>query len=124
MTRPMTPAAFRRIALSLPGAVEGAHMGHADFRADGKVFATLGWPDKDWGMVKLAPELQDAVVSAEPDAFKPANGAWGRQGSTMVCLAKVDAATLKDAIKSAWQGVSAAKPKAGAKKKPGARRQP
>ena len=113
----MTPAAFRRIALSLPGAVEGAHMGHADFRVDRKVFATLGWPDKNWGMVRLAPELQDALVRAEPDAFKPANGAWGRQGSTMVCLAKADAVMLKDAIKSAWQRLSAAKPKVGVKKR-------
>jgi hypothetical protein len=113
----MTPAAFRRFALSLPDVVEGAHMGHADFRAGGKVFATLGWPDKDWGMVKLAAELQDALVRAEPDAFKPANGAWGRQGSTMVRLAKADAATLKDAIRSAWQRVSAAKPKPRAKKR-------
>jgi predicted DNA-binding protein (MmcQ/YjbR family) len=31
---------FRRIALSFPGAQEGAHMGHADFRVGGKVFAT------------------------------------------------------------------------------------
>jgi hypothetical protein len=113
----MTPAAFRRIALSLPDAVEGAHVGHADFRVNGKVFATLGWPDKYWGMVKLAAELQDALVRAEPDGFKPASGAWGRQGSTMVCLAKASEPTLKDAIRSAWQRVSAAKPKPRAKKR-------
>jgi hypothetical protein len=45
----MTPAAFAKIALSLDGAVEGAHGGHADFRVGGKVFATLGYPDKGWG---------------------------------------------------------------------------
>jgi len=112
----MTPASFRRIALSLPEAVEGAHMGRADFRVNGKVFATLGWPDKNWGMVKLATELQDALVRAEPEGFKPANGAWGRQGSTMVCLAKANETTLKDAIRSAWRRASAAKPKPRAKK--------
>ena len=31
----MTPAGFRKIALSLKGATEGAHRGHADFRAGG-----------------------------------------------------------------------------------------
>ena len=56
----MTPAAFARIALSLEGTIEGAHGGHADFRAGGKVFATLGYPTKEWGMVKLAPEHQQA----------------------------------------------------------------
>jgi hypothetical protein len=35
---------FRRLALSLPAAVEGAHMGHADFRVGGRIFATLGHP--------------------------------------------------------------------------------
>ena len=113
----MTPAAFRRIALSLPDAIEGAHMGHADFRVNGKVFATLGWPDKAWAMVKLPPELQDALVRSEPSVFEPASGAWGRQGSTMVHLAPADEATLKDAIKSAWQRVAAAKPKARPKKR-------
>ena len=107
----MTPAAFRRVALSLPDAIEGAHMGHADFRVNGKVFATLGWPDKAWAMVRLPPELQDALVLAAPEVFRPASGAWGRQGSTVVRLAKADEATPKDAIRSAWQRVAAAKPK-------------
>ena len=51
----MTPAAFRKLALSLEGATEGAHGGHPDFRAGGRVFATLGYPGAEWGMVKLAP---------------------------------------------------------------------
>jgi hypothetical protein len=51
----MTPAAFRKLALSLEGAMEGAHGGHPDFRAGGKVFASLGYPGAEWGMVKLAP---------------------------------------------------------------------
>jgi hypothetical protein len=101
----------------LADAAEGAHMGHADFRVNGKVFATLGYPDKAWAMVKLEPELQDALVRTSPNAFEPASGAWGRQGSTMVRLAKVDDAMLSDAIKSAWQRVVAAKPKPRAKKR-------
>ena len=113
----MTPSAFWRIALSLPDAVEGAHMGHADFRLNGKVFATLGWPDKAWAMVKLPLELQDALVRAAPEAFNPASGAWGRQGSTMVHLATADEATVKDAIKSAWQHVAALSPKRSVKKR-------
>jgi len=113
----MTPAAFRRTALSLPDAVEGAHMGHADFRVNGKVFATLGWPDKAWAMVKLPLQLQDALVRAAPAAFEPATGAWGRQGSTMVRLASADNAMLNDAIRSAWQRIGAAKPKPRAKKR-------
>jgi hypothetical protein len=113
----MTPAAFRRIALSLSETNEGAHMGHADFRVNGRMFATLGWPDKAWAMVKLPLELQDALIRAAPEAFKPASGAWGRQGSTMVHLADADEATLKDAIKSAWQHIASAKSKARTRKR-------
>jgi len=42
----MTPKEFRRIALSMPDAVEASHMGHPDFRVGGKVFATIGYPDE------------------------------------------------------------------------------
>ena len=51
--RRMTADEFRRIALSLPEAVEIGHMGHPDFRVRKKIFATLGYPDDAWGMVKL-----------------------------------------------------------------------
>jgi hypothetical protein len=41
----MSSSRFRRAALSLPGAIEGAHRGHADFRVGKRIFATLGYPD-------------------------------------------------------------------------------
>ena len=107
----MTPAAFRKLALSLDGAVEGAHGGHADFRASGKVFATLGYPGSDWGMVKLMPEQQQMLVAAEPGMFVPVKGTWGLRGATSVRLAEVDARTLLSALTMAWQNVTAAKPK-------------
>ena len=64
----MTPAGFRKLALALDGASEGAHGGHADFRSGGKVFATLGYPDETWAMVKLTPDQQEMMSS-------PAHGA-------------------------------------------------
>jgi hypothetical protein len=93
---------FRRIALSLPGVIEGSHQGHADFRVGKRIFATLGYPDQDWGMVKLTPEQQSVLVEAEPDMFRPVPGGWGKQGSTNVRLAKVDQATLLSALTLAW----------------------
>jgi len=65
----MTLDAFRRLALGLPDSTEGSHMGHPDFRVRGKIFATLCYPDGDWGMVRLTPEQQEAFVSAEPAVF-------------------------------------------------------
>ena len=61
-------------------------MGHADFRVGGKIFATLGAPDAAHAMVKLSPTDQAFLIRDHPKAFKPAAGAWGRSGSTLVNL--------------------------------------
>ena len=103
----MTAKDFRRIALGLKDVVEGAHMGHPDFRADGKVFATLH-ADNEFGMVKLTPEQQESFVRERGNAFKPENGAWGRQGCTAVDLAFVDEDTLGEALTLARQNIAAA----------------
>lgn len=107
----MTPAAFRRLALALAGASEGAHGGHPDFRAGGKVFASLAYADKTRGMVKLTPEQQRMVVDAEPAIFAPVGGVWGQRGYTSVQLAAADARTMKSALAMAWRNVTAAKPR-------------
>jgi hypothetical protein len=100
----MTVKQFRSMALSLPEVEESSHMDHPDFRVGGKVFATLGYPDKNWGMVKLTPEEQRIFVTANPNVFAPANGAWGRQGSTLVRLKAADADPVHEAMKLAWLG--------------------
>lgn len=105
---PVNPDTFRQIALSFAGAEERAHQQHPDFRVNGKVFATLGYPDATWGMVKLTPDEQRAYMLIEPEAFEPASGAWGAKGSTLVKLAKVKKTTLRDALESAYTLVSKA----------------
>src|SRR3989442_14660207 len=80
----MTANEFRRMALSLPEAVEAAHMGHPDFRVGGKIFATLSYPRIGFGMVALTPEQQELFVRTEPKTFTPVPGGWGRKGSTHV----------------------------------------
>ena len=98
----VTAADFRRVALGMRGAVEGSHMGHPDFRADGRIFATLH-ADGRRGMVKLAPSHQQEFVQQHSAAFEPAAGAWGRQGCTMVQLDSIDAETLGEALTLARQ---------------------
>jgi hypothetical protein len=92
----VTAATFRRMALALTDAVEGAHMGHPDFRVNGRIFATLH-ADMKFGMVALTPE-QQAEFRHRDKAFLPENGAWGRQGSTRVTLADVDEEILGEAL--------------------------
>jgi hypothetical protein len=102
----MSSNRFRLLALSLPGVIEGSHQGHADFRVGKRIFATLGYPDQDWGMVKLTPEQQSVLVEAEPDIFRPVPGGWGKQGSTNVRLAKADQATLLSGLTQAWSNLA------------------
>jgi hypothetical protein len=99
----MTITDFRRVALSMPEASERAHMDHPDFRVGGRIFATLGYPDKDHGMVVLPPEEQARLVRTQPRVFTPAKGAWGRSGSTSVRLDAVDEATLRRVMKISWR---------------------
>lgn len=100
----VTADQFRALALAMPDAVEGAHMGHPDFRANGRIFATLD-ADGERGMVKLTPPQQrEALRDA---AFAPANGAWGRQGCTMVALTDAHRTTVEARILEAWQNAMA-----------------
>jgi YjbR len=107
----MTAAQFRKIALSLEDTEERSHMGHPDFRKSGKIFATLGYPDKTRAMVKLSPEEQKAFVQRAPDAFVPVKGAWGASGSTSVLLKHADPEMVGEALTVAWRLVPTAKRK-------------
>jgi hypothetical protein len=98
----MTADQFRRLALALPGTSAGSHMGHADFRVGGKIFATLGYPDATWGMVKLTSQQQAKFVRTAPKVFVPSKGAWGKRGCTNVCLQAATKASLSPALIAAW----------------------
>src|ERR1019366_8536432 len=99
----MTGADFRRIALTMPEAVEGAHFGNPDFRVAGKIFATLALEKEGFGVLLLSPEQQAGMVEDAPELFSPVPGGWGRQGSTRVCLPKVPPAILEAALRTAWR---------------------
>jgi YjbR len=101
----MTPDTFRRLALDMPGTSESSHMSHPDFRVRGKIFATLGYPDKAWAMVKLTPEQQRAFIQSDSAAFVPVKGAWGERGCTNVRLSKAREALLHEAIAAACSNI-------------------
>ncbi|HEX7878067.1 MAG TPA: MmcQ/YjbR family DNA-binding protein [Candidatus Eisenbacteria bacterium] len=101
----MTPAMFRKLALSFPDAVESSHQAHPDFRAHGKVFASLGYPDAGHGSLKLTPAQQEAEMAQHPDVFSPAAGAWGRRGYTVVALKPATVTLLRRAMAAARANV-------------------
>ena len=99
----MTPNEFREMALSQPGAVESAHMSHPDFRVDGKIFATLGYPDDEHAVVVLSPDQQEGFLAEMPHAFSAVKGAWGKRGSTQIHLPSAETETVAEAIRLAWK---------------------
>ncbi len=97
----MTAGEFRLLALGHLGAFEGSHQQHPDFRVGKKIFASLG-PDETWAMVRLSPLDQIVFVNEDIVAHKPATGAWGRSGCTMIQLDIADKNLVKKAIRLAW----------------------
>ena len=112
----MTADDFRALVLAHDGAVEGAHMGHPDFRANGRIFASLHSQDR-FGMVKLDPAEQQVLLRDHPESFTPSPGAWGRQGSTNVILATAHTPAVRGAIRLAFEAAMA-RPPAAARKTP------
>src|SRR5215813_5054469 len=101
--RGMRAEEFRRLALALPDVAEGSHMQHPDFRVGGRIFATLGAPGPEWGMVQLTPEEQEVFVAIDPEGFRPVPGGWGLKGATNVRLAAARKAVVRDALAAAWK---------------------
>ena len=117
----MTAEDFRRLALALPGAAEGSHMGAADFRVGGHIFATLASAAQGYGNLMLTPEQQAGFVAEAPDFFLPIQGGWGRMGMTHIRLAEVSEDLLAGALHTAWklrvEKNASSKSKAGSKAK-------
>lgn len=99
----MTVKDFRRLALALEGAEEGSHMGHADFRVGGRIFATLASADQGYGNLMLSREQQASFVEELPKVFLPVKGGWGRMGMTHIRLAAASEDVLAGALRSAWK---------------------
>jgi len=99
----MNAADFRRIALSFRGAEEGSHMGAADFRVGGKIFATLASQSQGYGNLMFTPQQQEDFIRELPDVFLPIRGGWGRMGMTHIDLAKANEDVLAGALRTAWK---------------------
>ena len=99
----MTPADFKRIALSFEGAEEGSHMGAVDFRVGGRIFATLASQAQGYGNLALTPEEQAVFCQELPDVFVPIAGGWVRMGMTHIVLARASEDVLRGALQTAWR---------------------
>jgi hypothetical protein len=99
----MTPADFRRIALSFPDVAEHEHGGQPAFTVGGRRFAGLASVAQGYGNLILTPEVQAGLVADEPDVFLPIPGGFGRMGHTHIILATANKDTLHDALQTAYK---------------------
>lgn len=97
----MTGGRFRELALALPEAVEGSHMGHPDFRVRKKIFATLT-ADEDHGAVRCDPGSLDALVRQDPATFRDA---WGGRWLG-IALARIEEQEVETLLNDAWRLVA------------------
>ncbi len=119
--KPLTPDDFRRAALSFPGAEEGSHHGAADFRLEGRIFASLAHQAHGLGNLFLDPAQQAEFIATRPGIFTPAPGGWGRMGVTHIVLAAATPDDLARGMETAYSRRAAINA-AARRKRPAARK--
>ncbi|MGE3513010.1 MAG: MmcQ/YjbR family DNA-binding protein [Vicinamibacterales bacterium] len=96
---------FRDLVLGLAATTEASHMGHPDFRVNGRIFASLS-RDERTATLRLSPAEQAALLDTHPASFAPAAGAWGRQGWTIVQLDGAPPSVVRAAVLLAWEALA------------------
>ena len=95
-----TSSVLRAIALSLPGTTEAPHFDRQAFKV-ARTYATLAADELSVNL-KLTPDEQEFKTMLAPEAFKPIDNAWGRQGWTTVLLDKLGEEELRAALEMAY----------------------
>ena len=90
----------RRLALSLPEAVEQDHHGRPSFRVAGKIFATQ-WDEEHMNVMLDEGGILTAL-DAQPEACEPVR--WGKRlAAVRVDLRSANAKLLRDLLTDAWE---------------------
>lgn len=96
---------FRQMALSFPETNEEPHFEKTSFRVRKKIFATYD-ETKNRACLKLTEADQDIFSLAAPGIIYPVDNKWGKQGWTLVELAKVRKKLFSDTLISAYKAVA------------------
>lgn len=104
MTR--TQEDIRRVALSLPEAVEQPHFDRPSFRIAGKIFATLPPPqfegDEKVVLLRIPMVLKEALMVSDADAMVSL-GPWEKQRIIQVAIGRMDWDKLEGLVRLAWR---------------------
>jgi hypothetical protein len=94
----------RRLALSLPGAIEQDHHGRPSFRVDKKIFATL-WDAEHLNAMLDEDGIRTAVES-HPEIC--ARVFWGKRlAAVRIALPLAGQALVAELLTDAWEGKAA-----------------
>ncbi len=90
----------RRLALSLPEAVEQDHHGRPSFRVAGKIFATL----RDEGYMNVMLDEPGILTAVQTHPAICSEVMWGKRlAAVRVDLAAVDQGLLGELLADAWE---------------------
>ncbi|MDQ6776845.1 MAG: MmcQ/YjbR family DNA-binding protein [Actinomycetota bacterium] len=96
----MTAEEARRLALTLPEAVEQDHHGRPSFRVAGKIFATI-WDEQTLNVMVDQPGIRTAV-DEHPDWCSERY--WGKRlAAVAVDLPRAPERKLRDLLTDAWE---------------------
>ncbi len=98
----MSPEAFVALGAGLAMVKTKTVMGAVRLAVHGRTFATVGWPQAGWAVVKLTPQEQQGFVALD-EALAPEPGRRGRKGVTLVRLRAVNETTAARLLFAAWR---------------------
>jgi hypothetical protein len=106
----MTPAAFRKLALSFPSTEEHPHFERAAFKVTGKrIFATMLESDSVVNVALTTDAQRDFCTLTE--YIYPVPNKWGLKGWTTFEIKHLDVDVVRQALGSAYSEVTQPKPK-------------
>jgi len=93
----VTPAALRKLALSLPEAKELPHFERVSWRVRMKIFAPMT-PDSKEAMVRVPRDLVASLLAEHPEVFFSYGGWTDRGGAMGVRLAAADGRMMRELV--------------------------
>ena len=101
----ITLANFKTLALSFPDVIELPHFEKTSFRINKKIFATLN-KKENRACIRLSLIDQSVFCAFDLSIIYPVPNKWGKQGWTLINLAKIKKPMLKDALTQAYKFVN------------------
>jgi hypothetical protein len=99
----MTSDEFSDLALGLgPNVRAKAILDSIQFQVGGATFATLGWPEQGWAVVKVDPRRQAWALSLSR-GLTPEPGRRRNAGIVLARLTDLDAGVFADLLADAWR---------------------